>query len=567
MGDIPHRSPVAAALASRRAALLAVGLFSAIVNLLLLTGPLFMLQIYDRVLTSHSVPTLVALQVLVGVLFAYYVALEIIRGRLLTRIGLAVEQALAPRAFSAALRLPLVAQGPERHIDPLRDLNMVRQFFTGTGPLAVFDMPWLPLYLGIVFLLHPWLGIVATLGAIVLVGLTLVNEAFTRSKLKAATNHYGLSQSMVQAGQRNAEAVRAMGMERVLADRWQAARGDFVASQVNASDVSGGFASGIKGLRLLLQSLILAVGAYLAIGQHVTPGVMIAASIIAARALAPVELAVSNWRNYVETGLAWKRLDPVLAAAPVAMTRFNLPAPSKLLEVSNLTVVPPGAQHAALEDVNVRLEAGEALGVLGRSGAGKSTLARALTGTWTPCTGEIRLDGAALNVWQNCALGRHIGYLPQQVELLEGTVSQNIARFDPEANSESVLKAAELAGVHEIVLGLPDGYDTDIGENGHVLSAGQRQRIGLARALFGQPFLVVLDEPNSNLDAAGEAALIKAIRAARDRGSIVIVMAHRSSVIAACDMALVLDAGRQLVFGPRDGVLRKSLAPGQRTVA
>ena len=417
----------------------------------------------------------------------------------------------------------------------------------------------MPFYLGICFLFHVWIGVAALVGAIVLVTLTLLTETFTRRPAKVTT---GLAQQrnvLAEASRRNAEALRAMGMGPQITAMWSAVNTKYLDSQQQASDVSGGFGAISKVARMTLQSAVLGVGAYLVIGQEASAGIMIASSILSARALAPVDLAIANWRNFIGFRQSWRRLQDLLAKLPPERQPMNLPAPTSSFAVEGAAVVPPGDKRLVVQDVAFRLEKGTGLGIVGPSGSGKSCLARALVGVWQPVRGIIRLDGAALDQWSASSLGRHVGYLPQDVELLAGTVAQNIARLDPQPDSGKVIAAAKAAGVHDLILGLPNGYETEIGEGGATLSAGQRQRIALARALYDEPFLVVLDEPNSNLDSEGEEALTQAILGVRVRGGIVIVIAHRPSAIAGVDQLMVMAGGRLQAFGPKEEVLGKMM--------
>jgi len=540
-----------------RSALIGAGVFSAIVNVLALTGSLYMLQLYDRVLPSHSVPTLIGLTVLMLLLYAGFGLFDLLRARLLSRIGVRVDRALRDRVFAAVLLLPLRVRRDGDGLQPVRDLDQVRGFLGGSGPIALFDLPWMPFYLGLVFLLHPWLGALGAAGAIVLLGLTVLTELRSRAPMHASSASAAARAAFGEAGRRNAEAVRALGMGRRLQGRWGRLNEAHLSHQVGAGDVIGTYGALSKVLRTVLQSAVLGLGAYLVIRGEATAGAMIAASILVSRALAPIEIAIANWRGFIAARQSLARLSQLLVMLPEPREVMALPRPALSLDVEGLWVAAPGLQRPILQGVSFSLEAGAGLGIIGPSAAGKSTLARALVGAWLPLRGTIRLDAAALDQWRAEDLGRHIGYLPQDIELFDGTVVQNIARFDPDAGSEAIIAAARTAGVHEMVVRLAEGYDTRIGEGGDVLSAGQRQRLALARALYGEPFLVVLDEPNSNLDAEGEAALTQAIRSVRGRGGICVVIAHRPSALAALDQLLVLSAGRVQAFGSKDEVLSK----------
>jgi ATP-binding cassette subfamily C protein PrsD len=557
--SVSARSELAAALESCRGAFVSVGLFSGMSNVLMLTGAFFMLEVYDRVLPSHSVPTLIGIAILAAVLFTFLGLLDTLRGRLLVRIGAALDETLSGRVYDTIVQLPLKAGNRNDGLQPLRDLDSVRSFLSGVGPVALFDLPWMPLYLIICFMLHFWIGVTALGGAILLIALTLMTERFTQEPTKAATGFAMSRTAIAETSRRNAEVLRAMGMAGPMRNRWNEANRKYMASQQLASDVAGGFGSLAKILRMMLQSGVLAVGAYLVINQQATGGIIIAGAILAARALAPVDLAIANWKGFVAARQSWQRLTRLLELLPSREQTMALQAPNKSLVVENVSAAPPGDNRIVVQDVNLKLESGNGLGIIGPSGSGKSSLARMLVGVWQPARGKIRLDGAALEQWAPESLGRHIGYLPQDVELLTGTVAQNIARFEPKPDPEAVIAAAKAAGVHELIVNLRDGYDTQIGEQGGALSAGQAQRIALARALFRDPFVVVLDEPNSNLDAEGDAALTNAILGVRKRGGIVVVVAHRPSAIAGIDHLLMMNQGRPQAIGPKDEILTKVL--------
>jgi ATP-binding cassette, subfamily C, type I secretion system permease/ATPase len=555
------RSELGAALASCRGAFIAIGLVSGLSNVLMLTGAMFMLEIYDRVLPSRSVPTLIGIAILAGGLYVAQGMLDLIRSRVLVRIGSVLDEDISGRVFDTILRLPMKVGRTSDGLQPLRDLDSVRSFLSGLGPIALFDLPWLPLYIGICYLLHPWLGYTALGGAIILVALTLLTEVLTHRPTKRASDFAASRSELAQAGHRNAEAIVAMGMVRHMVHRWTEANRQYMAGQWSASDVVGGLGAVSKVLRLVLQSAMLGVGALLVIRQEATAGIIIAGSILAARALAPVDLAIAHWKAFAGCRQSWQRLNKLLALLPPEQTPMLLPAPREKLTVENASVAPPGRAKLVLRDVSFKLERGNALGVIGPTGSGKSSLARLMVGVWQPARGEVRLDGCTFDQWSSEALGMHIGYLPQDVELLTGTVAQNIARFESQADPKAILAAAKAAGVHELVTELGEGYKTQVGERGEALSAGQAQRIALARALYRDPFLVVLDEPNSNLDAAGDEALTKAILGVRARGGIVVVIAHRPSAIAGVDLLLVLNQGRLQAFGPKDEILSKVLQP------
>ena len=554
-----RRSELGEALRACRSALIGVGLMSCMINLLYLTGSIFMLEIYDRVLPSRSVPTLVGLIVLAGGLYLAQGVLDLIRGRILVRIGTALDEALSGRVFETVVRLPLVAGGRSEGLQPLRDLDNIRSFLSSLGPSAFFDLPWLPFYLAICFAFHVLIGATALVGAIILVILTIVTEFLTRRPAREAMTYAARRNDLAAASRRNAEVLAAMGMSRRLTARWSVANQDYLTGSQRTSDVAGGLGAIAKVMRMTLQSAVLGVGAYLVIHQEATAGVIIAGSILSARALAPVDLAIAHWKGFVAARQSWYRLNRLLASLPPQGVPTRLQAPSKRLSVEAISIVPPGEQKIIVQDVSFVLEAGSGLGVIGPSGSGKSSLVRALVGVWQPVRGKVRVDAAALDQWSPEVLGRHIGYLPQDVELFAGTVAQNISRFDPDAISENIIAAAREAGCHEMIVKMSDGYDTQVGEQGVSLSAGQAQRVALARALYGEPFLIVLDEPNSNLDTEGDEALTRAVRAARERGAVVVVVAHRPVGIEAVDMLLVLKEGRVHAFGPKEQVLGQVL--------
>ncbi|WP_417668688.1 type I secretion system permease/ATPase [Roseibium sp.] len=554
-------NPVATALAPVKLSFWGVGLLSCLINLLMLTGPLFMLQVYDRVLASGSVPTLVVIGSLAIVLYAFYGLLEGIRGRILSRIGQRVDARLSSVTYLVSSVLPVRLGRRAAGVRPVADLDAVRQFLSSPGPAAIFDMPWLPFYLGIVFLFHSLLGVVALGGAVLIAVLIFLNEYFARRPVADANRQAARRAADVEAGQRNSEAVCAMGMQDALAERWEAQNSDYLGTQRTAADTSGFYGTAIKTLRFVLQSAVLGVGAWLAIQQEISPGVMIAASIMTSRALSPIEQAVAHWRGFVGCRQALARLRETLKVFDAADEKMDLPLAKERLELEEVSCGPLGEAMPFVFNVNLAINAGEGLGIIGPSGSGKSTLARALVGVSPTLKGAIRFDGAELSQWTDSKHGEMIGYLPQDLQLFDGTIAENIARFRSDASAEAIIEAASLADVHDLIVGLPEGYNTIIGRGGRTLSAGQRQRIALARALYKDPFLIVLDEPNSNLDSEGEAALTAAIKTMRERGSIVVVIAHRPSAIATVDKILCLQEGRVAAFGPKDEVLKKVVAP------
>jgi ATP-binding cassette subfamily C protein len=550
-------SELAAALATYRGAYEGTAVFSGLSNLLMLTGAFFMMQVYDRVLPSRSVPTLIGLCIAAAMLYFFQSVLDAIRSRIMVRIGAALDEAVSGRVYDTIVRLALKVGANSDGLQPLRDLDAVRSFLSGQGPIAMFDLPWMPIYLGICFVMHPVIGVTALAGAVVLGGLALMTEMLTRAPTRLASTHAVLRSGLAETSRRNAEVLMAMGMTGRMQQRWSEANRSYMASQQRASDVVGGLGALARMLRMALQSGLLAIGAYLVIQQEATGGVIIAGSILGARALAPVDLAIANWRGFVAARQSWGRLSKLLALLPPSTSPMALSPPGASVSVEGATAAPPGGTKLVVQDVSFALQSGQALGIIGPSASGKSSLARMLVGVWPPLRGKICLDGASLDQWDPEVLGRHVGYLPQDVELMGGSVAQNIARFEPDADPRAIIAAARAAGVHELIVDLPAGYETNVGEQGAALSAGQRQWIALARALYGDPFLVVLDEPNSNLDSVGEEALTRAITRVRSRGGIVIVVAHRPSAIASVDLMLVMKEGRVQFFGPKDEVLGK----------
>lgn len=542
-------------------AFVGIALMSALVNILYLTGSLFMMEVYDRVLPSRSLPTLLALFAIAAVLYAFQGLFDALRGRLLVRISDRLDQVLSSRVYDAVIGLQLRLPVSGRQAQPLRDLDTIRSFLSGSGPTALFDLPWLPFYIAICFAFHFWLGVTALAGAAILTVFTLMTELVSRRPVEEAAQHASRRHRLIEATRRNADIISVMGMAAPLRDRWQTDNRAYVREQRSASDIASGFGVASKVLRMLLQSGILAVGAWLVINEQATPGIIIAGSILSARALAPVDLAIANWKGFIAARQSRYRLEKTLALLPDAAMRLDLPAPQALLSVERVSALPPETTEPVLQDIAFTLPAGSGLGVIGASGSGKSSLARLLVGLWRPLKGAIRLDGATLDQWPADALARHIGYMPQMIELLDGTIGENIASFDRQASSEKIIAAARAARIHDLVVSLPDGYSTEVGEAGRQLSAGQKQRIALARALYGDPFLVVLDEPNSNLDSEGEDALTAAILGIRERGGVAVIIAHRPSALLAVDKVLMIADGRQQAFGPKEEVLAKVLRP------
>ena len=528
-------------------------------NILMLTGSIFMLQVYDRVLPSRSMPTLVALTGLVVILYGFYALIEWIRARMAARIGGLFSDRLSVPLFRVGVRQRL--HGGRRRAEPLRDLDTLRQFASGTGPISLLDLPWMPIYLGLAFILHPLLGLTATAGAVVICGLLLLNEVFSRRPVMEGTAAAAERNALANDAERNAEAISAMGMMQAMSRRFAAASGTMMHAQLKATDRAALYSSVTKGFRYLLQSAVLAIGALLVIRGQTTGGLMIAASILTSRALAPVEQVVANWRGFVGARQAAQRIRDHLKSGSIGAPETELPLPTQTLSVEAMATGPEPNGPLIAGGVEFSLEAGDGMGIVGLSGSGKSSVARALVGVWPVLRGEIRLDGSEMSHYSVERLGTRIGYLPQDVELSDGTVAENISRFSDDPDPAAILGAATAARVHDLITSLPGGYDTSIGEGGFMLSAGQRQRIGLARALFGDPFLLVLDEPNSNLDSEGDLALTEALLDARRRGAIVVVVAHRPSAITAVNKLLFMRDGRQVLFGPKNAVLQRITGP------
>lgn len=550
-------SVVKMALADCRRSFRGVALFSVVVNLLMLAGPLYMLQVYDRVLSARSVPTLVALSVFLVGAYLFQGILDVIRARVVVRGAALLDQHLDLHVHQALVRIGAGARGDQPQ--PLRDLDQIRTFLTGPGPIAIVDLPWIPIFLFVCFLIHPWLGFASLAGALVLCAVTLLTERASRAPAQVLAREGAHRAGLAEASRRNSETILAMAMTPAMAERWSHANGRYLGALWQVTDVVNALGSASKIVRLLLQSVILGLGAYLAIRGELAAGAMIAASIMMGRALAPIETAIANWRSFVSARQSAHRLSETLGRTVQAGPEISLPVPRATMAAEAVAVFVPGREKPVVSQVNFSLKAGEAVGIIGPSGSGKTTLIRALVGAWPTGAGAVRVDGATLNQWNPTELGRHIGYMSQSVELFDGTVADNIGRMETEPNSVAIISASRAAGAHDMIMRLPLGYDTRVGESGAALSAGQRQRIALARALYREPFLIVLDEPNSNLDSEGDAALENALRSATQRGAIVILVAHRPSALAVCDKALYLANGVQQAFGPRDEVLRKVL--------
>lgn len=548
----PQFEELRALLGSMKQYFWGVGAFSFVINLLQLTAPLYMLQVYDRVLNSRNEMTLLMLTILVVALFLVMAAIEFVRSRVLVRVGAAMEAKLNDRVFDAAFEATLRRGGNARQA--LTDLTQLRQFMTGNGPFVLFDAPWFPIYLAVIFLMHPLIGWFSVGAALILVALTAVTEMATQKPLAEANKYANEATNFAHNNLANAEVVEALGMLPALRDRWKKKHVQHLVLQAVASDRAGLISSVTKFVRVTSQSLILGLGAWLAIKNELSPGGMIVGSILMGRALAPIDQLIGNWKGFVQARLAYDRLGQLLAAFPARPPRMSLPAPKGEVVVEGVVLTPPGGTVPVLRGVSFAIPTGAIVGVIGPSGSGKSTLARALVGVWTPQAGKVRLDGADVSSWDKAELGRYLGYLPQDIELFDGTIAENIARFGS-IEAPLVVAAAQAAGVHEMILRFPQGYDTPIGPGGAVLSGGQRQRVGLARALYGDVRLIVLDEPNSNLDDVGEAALVQALLRLKAQGKTVVVITHRTSVLAAVDRLLVMRDGVVQAYGPRDEVL------------
>jgi ATP-binding cassette subfamily C protein len=553
--------PLARKLRALRGGFVGIGLVSLIINVLMLTGPMFMLQVYDRVLASGSVPTLVVLGGLTAGLFIFYGILDGLRSRALLRIGQRVDAQLSGEAFEISTLAPLVVGQQSGQVRPVQDIDGLRQFLSGPGPAAIFDLPWMPLYFAVVFLFHPLLGWFAFAGGLLLCLLIALKEAVSRKPAKEAAQEATRRSGFVEMARANAEVIKSMGMLGRLRHQWNKHNHAYLDRQRKSADVANLFSTTTKTVRFLMQSGILGLGAWLAVQQQVSPGIMIAASIMMSRALAPIEQAVAHWSGLVTARQSYGRLKSYISGRAEDADLMELEQPKSSLRVDGLSCAPTGVKVPIVRGVAFNLKAGDGLGIIGPSGSGKSTLARSIIGVVPAMQGSVRFDGSTLDQWDEETSSKFVGYLPQDVQLLDGTIAQNISRFDNEVDDHQVVEAARTADVHDLIASLPQGYNTIIGSAGYALSAGQRQRIALARAIYGCPFLLVLDEPNSNLDAEGESALSNAIKAMREQGSIVIVIAHRPSAIASLDTILCLKDGQQTNFGPKEEVLRQAIAP------
>jgi PrtD family type I secretion system ABC transporter len=562
-------NPVVEALADVRRRLASVAAISGAINLLMLSGSIYMLQVYDRVLPSRNVTTLVGLSILVIAAYLLQGCLDAIRSRMLAKISALFDAALQEPIYAALVSLPLKGAAPSMVQQPLRDLEQVRAFLAGMGPTAFLDMPWLPIFVLILFLFHPMIGLVAIIGATLIVLTTVIAERQSRIFARGVAKRGAQRAALADEIRRNAEVIHALGMRERFKSAWCRLNEAHIGEGIPMRDAEADIGATAKLLRYALQSAVLGVGAALVIAEKASGGIMIASSIIMGRALAPIEIVLGTWKQLTSARDAVKRLAGALNdMSPLPPPAVTLRSPANHLWVQHVAVVPPGSKRIIARDISFSLPAGSGLALLGASGSGKSSLAKTIVGLWQPLHGQVRLDGARLDQWDSDRLGRYIGYLPQEVCLFDGSVADNISRFEHGASEEWVLQAARVAGAHDLIVSLPEGYATQIGEGGALLSAGQRQRIGLARALYGSPFLVVLDEPNANLDAEGELALAGAIKHVRQRRAIVIVISHRLSALSELDMVLVLHRGGLLEFGRRDEVsarLRGRIANGARS--
>lgn len=534
---------------------------SGIINVLALTGSFYMLQIYDRALTSGSVPTLVALSVLAVGLYLFQGGFDIIRSQLLVRIGAKIDRILSPIAHRVSVDMPRFGFSTAEALERGRDVDTLRTFMGSQGPMALFDLPWVPLYILFVYFLHPVLGAVTLGGAVVLTLLTVWTEFKSRKLANAAHQANIARNAIADSNARNSDIIKAMGISDRAVSRYTKANSEHLVLQTKVTDVTGTFSAISRVLRMLLQSGLLGLGAYLTIQGQMSAGAIIAVSVAASRALAPIDMAIGNWKGMVTARQAYKRLRETMVALADLPEPIDLPAPSKSIRVEKITVAAPASGQILLSEVALEVKAGQGVAIIGPSGGGKTTLVRAITGIWPVLRGSVRLDNADLPQWKEDVLGQYVGYLPQEVALMDGTIVENISRFAPKRDGKGVVAAAMAAGIHEMIVRLPDGYDTQLGPQGTALSAGQRQRIGLARALYGNPFVVVLDEPNAFLDTEGELALNKAIAGIKERGGIVIVVAHRPSVLEQVELVAVVQAGKLTAFGPKAQVLGLQAAP------
>jgi ATP-binding cassette subfamily C protein len=535
--------------------LFAVGLFSAFVNVLMLTGPLFMLQVYDRVLGSRSNETLTALFILVVLLYSFMGCLDYARSRVMARFGARFQTYLDEVAFRATIKDAVIESQRSKPTTALRDIESIQALLSNPAAFAVFDIPWTPLFIAAIFIFHPTLGWMAVVGGLLLLLITSLNQIATKNKVLDAATKSAQSHAFAESARHSAEVIHAQGMQSTITKRWKQSRDASLAASIYSSDFTGIFSALTKSFRLLLQSAMLAAGAYLVLKNELTPGAMIAGSILLGRGLAPIEMAIGQWPMVVRARNAWVSLKTSLPKIDNAPKKMHRAKPKANLIVKNLGVVPPGQRKPTLMGLSFTLKPGQVLGIIGKSGSGKSTLARALVGLWPPAMGEIRLDGELIQNYDPEEFGQYIGYLPQSVSLFHGTIAENVARMAEKPEPEMIREAVRMAQADELVKNLPESFDTVIHNGTGSLSGGQKQRLGLARAIYGDPTLLILDEPNAALDADGSNALNLAVRRFKEQGKIVIIMTHRPLAISECDHLLYLDAGRQQAYGPRDEVL------------
>lgn len=539
---------------------------SGLINVLALTGSLYMMQIYDRALTSGSIPTLVVLSGLAVGLYLFQGCFDVIRSQVLVRVGARMDKKIAPLAHRVAIDMPRFGFSTSEALERGRDVDTVRGFLGSQGPAALFDLPWMPIYLAFIYFLHPLLGALTIAGALFLTVMTVVSEVLTK-RLSVSTRKAALARNTIaDCNARNADVLKAMGFAGRAVGRFNEANGEHLELQTKANDITGTFAAVSRVFRMILQSALLGLGAYLTIKNELSAGAIIACSVASSRALAPVDLAIGNWKSFIAARMAYARLRDTVIALAAADQPMQLPAPSMRLTVDKATIAAPGSGQIILSDINFEIEAGQALGIIGPSAGGKTTMVRALTGIWPVLRGSVRLDGADLSQWREDEIGQHIGYLPQEVSLMDATIEENICRFEPQPDFRKVVDAAKAAGVHEMIVKMPSGYRTQLGPQGAALSAGQRQRVALARALYGNPFIVVMDEPNSNLDGEGEEALTRAIEGIRERGGITIVIAHRPSALVAVDLVAIVQNGRMVAFGNKHDIMTPGLQGAAKPV-
>ncbi|PCJ27752.1 MAG: type I secretion system permease/ATPase [SAR86 cluster bacterium] len=558
----PQYKELSSALKSIKSYFIYAGLFSAAINILLLAPVIYMLQVYDRVIGSGSMSTLTMLTLLLLCLLSAIGGFEWVRSMILISASNRIERDLRERVFDATFKRALLSGGQTSNSQPISDLTGLRQFLTGNGLFAFFDAPWFPIYVGVMFLFHPWFGVAAIFAGVVMVILAYINEKVTNQRLKDANSQANLVSNQIIGSLRNAEVIAAMGMTADIRKRQEQRSDEVLRLQTDASRAGGLLTSVTKSFRMIMQSMLLGLGALLALQQEISPGMMIAGSLLLGRALAPIDLLVGTWKGFSVARAQYDRLGQLLEQIPANEKTMDLPPPKGELTVEQVSVIPPGGKVPVVKNISLGLRAGDSLGIIGPSASGKSSLARAMLGIWPSVSGKVRLDGADIASWDRVKLGPHLGYLPQDIELFDGSVSENICRFglvDP----DKIVAAARLAGVHDLILRLPEGYDTVIGGAGGILSGGQRQRIGLARALYGDPCLLILDEPNSNLDDHGEKELVESIQRVKLKGCTVIVITHRPLILGSVDNILVMKAGVALMMGPREQVMAKLVEQSQ----